>query len=233
MLIDFGLPARRHDLSTYTPICLSCGLVLCNVNLPSFACPHCSSILLTPTTRTTLTIRLDEEISQCLAKENREREIAIEEARRAAGDFPILVAPSPSLAGQPLSLTPRSVNQPHKVLSLNSKTKRATVTSYTKSPTPSRPISRAATDVDPEPVRVPKPPSEVSFVAELDPSRPWADLRGERVAYIPLTKEGTAESGEGSSAGGDKMSRKRKGGKRKENENGMDSSSRDYEAPSA
>lgn len=208
--MDFGPSARNHNLSTYIPICLSCGLVLCNLNIPSFACPHCSSVLLTPITRATLTTRLDEEISQRQAKEEREREIAIEEARKAAGAFPALVAPSPSLANHTSSLAPPAVNQSHKVLSFNSKTKKATVTSYTKSPIPSRPGSCVADDADPEPVRVSRPPREVSFVPKLDPSRPWANLKGERVVYVPRPKAGTAESG---SAGGSKKSRER--GKRK------------------
>jgi len=167
--------------------------------MPYFACPHCFSQILTPPVRTSLTARFEAQISERLAKEEKDREQAIEDARKAAGAFPTLAAGAafPSLDGTGIGqgvVAPRPINQAaqnqtHKVLSLNSITKKATL-SYTKSPVPSRPSSRPISrndDEDPEPVRVPKPPAVVSFVGKLDPMRPWADLKsaGEGVKYTP------------------------------------------------
>jgi hypothetical protein len=79
-------------------------------------------------------------------------------------------------------------NKTHKVLSLNPKTKKVTL-SYTKaavlSPQSSDAHSRPE-DQEPEPVRVSKPPTEVDFVRKLDHTRPWANLKitGDRPKYV-------------------------------------------------
>jgi len=46
--------------------------------MPYSACPHCSSQILTPSFRTSLLARLEARISERLAKEERDREKAIE-----------------------------------------------------------------------------------------------------------------------------------------------------------
>lgn len=178
--------------------------------------------------RTSLTSRLEQQLSEQLAKEERDREQAIEDARKAAGAFPTLgglAAPVP-LSVDAAAFNPRPANQTHKVLSLgNTGTKkgkgRVTVTSYTTTPVPSRPLSRAspAEEVDPEPVRIPKPKDGVPFVGKLDATRPWADLRNnEEVRYIPApTIEGSTRTGE-VKGGPEKRSRRNKGGKGKEND---------------
>jgi hypothetical protein len=195
-----NLLARNHALSSYIPICRGCGLILCELNMPYHACPHCSFQILTPPVRTSLLVRLDAQISERLAKEERDREQAIEDARKAAGAFPTLAA-GVSLSSEGSgtvvggTVAPRPINeaiqnQTHKVLSLNSKTKKVTLSSYTQSLVPSRlpsrPLSRAEDD-EPEPTRVPRPPSEVAFVGKLDNTRPWADLKsaGSGVRYVP------------------------------------------------
>jgi hypothetical protein len=192
--------------------------------------------MLTPSVRTSLTARLEAQISERLAKEEREREQVIEEARKAAGAFPTLAvgaalpsdgngAAGGTLAPRPIN--PTTQNQTHKVISVNSKTKKVTV-SYTKSPAasrpPSRPLSRAQ-DEEPEPVRVPKPTAEVAFVGKLDPTRPWADLKsaGHGVKYVPspaLEREGDEGTGE-SAEGQRRKTRRNRGGKvkRQEKEN--------------
>ncbi|KZT21133.1 hypothetical protein NEOLEDRAFT_1038013, partial [Neolentinus lepideus HHB14362 ss-1] len=82
--------ARVHDLSSYAPICKSCGLVLCSVNLPHFACPHCTAPLLSAPAREALILRLQDQIGAARAREEADRLHAKEEARRAAGAFPPL-----------------------------------------------------------------------------------------------------------------------------------------------
>ncbi|KAJ7686325.1 hypothetical protein B0H17DRAFT_868991, partial [Mycena rosella] len=82
--------ARAHPLSSYSALCRSCGLVLCAINLPQYACPHCTTPLLAPAQRTTLVERLETQIAETLAREAAARERAAEEARRAVGAFPTL-----------------------------------------------------------------------------------------------------------------------------------------------
>ncbi|GBE86181.1 hypothetical protein SCP_0900590 [Sparassis crispa] len=180
--------AQMHVLSPYTPICQNCGLVLCELHLPLYACPHCKSPLLTPAARDGLVTMLETQITDTLAKEQDERERLLQEARVAAGAFPALTAaaapPTDTLSSHP-------TNQTHKILSLNSKTKKVTVSSFT-SPAKSRSASRdcAAKEADKEQARrVPPPPPEVEFVkAAPDPLRPWANLRGTSVTYVPAPK---------------------------------------------
>jgi hypothetical protein len=236
--------AREHKLSPYTPICRSCGLVLCVLNPPQYLCPHCSSSLSPATAPSTsnsstddtasLIARIESEISAQLAKEARDRERRIEEAKRMAGDFPSL-APTPSPSGSGTN-TPRSGSgrpgssasqhhQPHKVLSLNSHTKKVTVrSSATPSPVPSKPSS--STDLhgllmqdanEPLVIRVPPPLSEEAYLAKMEKrvekGRPWMCLKTGGVVYVreekPREKEGE----------GGKRSRRRKG-KGKENGEG-------------
>ncbi|KAJ6485203.1 hypothetical protein DFH09DRAFT_803707, partial [Mycena vulgaris] len=173
--------ARDHSLSTYTALCRTCGLVLCAINLPQYSCPHCAANLITDVQRDALIARLEAQIAETLTKEALLRERAAEEARRAVGAFPTLGNTSlfhPS---------PPAVPQTRTVMSLNSKTKKVTVSSFTSSPasSPSRPASRAES-VEEEPVRVLKPPAEVPFVpaANQDPLRPWRDLAGGGAVYV-------------------------------------------------
>ncbi|KAF9648866.1 hypothetical protein BDM02DRAFT_3143462 [Thelephora ganbajun] len=105
---------RIHPLSNYTPVCHTCGLPLCSVNLPYFPCPHppCRSSLLSSTPDPCrvqiqpLIARIDNEIKDQLKKEEDERTFAAEELRIREGAFPILRAspspsPSPSPGNQP------------------------------------------------------------------------------------------------------------------------------------
>lgn len=160
-------------------------MVLCELNLPQFSCPHCYSQILTATFRAHLLPRLKEQISVHIAKEEEDREREIENARRAAGAFPALTgtdSAAPIATFNPRPSPP--LNQTHKVLSLNHKSRKVTVSSYTVSPTPSRPLSRGEENEE-EPMRIPNQPSDIAFVAKLDHSRPWANLKsGDRVRYI-------------------------------------------------
>ncbi|KAF8195767.1 hypothetical protein K438DRAFT_1826486 [Mycena galopus ATCC 62051] len=203
--------AREHPLSTYSSLCRSCGLVLCEINLPQYNCPHCAASLLTGTQRDALIARLEDQIATTLTKEALLRERAAEEARRAVGAFPTLGnAPRPPPAP--------AVPQTRTVMSLNSKTKKVTVSSFsTPSPSPSRPASRAES-VDEEPVRVRAPPAEVPFAAaaKQDPLRPWRDLSGGGAVYIPPPNLDDDDD----NAKGPNNKRRRNKGKAKENKGG-------------
>ncbi|KIK95284.1 hypothetical protein PAXRUDRAFT_393342 [Paxillus rubicundulus Ve08.2h10] len=188
--------ARQHDLSKYVPLCRQCGLVLCTLNLPYHACPHCGGVLLDAFHHSALIVTLDEDLAKQIAQEGRARQRAIEEARIAAGAFPMLPGSLPPKS----SRTPPPPPHSYKVLSLDSKTKRATVTSYTNTPAPSRPASRAE-DVKEEEQRVPAPSPGISYVKEPpDPSRPWRNVRAGELSYV-AARDGSRTSGHGSGRG--------------------------------
>ena len=177
---------------------MSCGLILCELNLPYYACPHCRAPLLTPPARLSLLQTLEQSISDTLAREEREREELAEEARRAAGAFPTLAAATSGTAG---ALESHPVNQPHKVLSISSKSKAVKVTSYTKR-APS-PVVKAAPKEpkDPEPTRVPRPPAEVPFSSKPPNfDRPWYNTRpgSKPIHYISPPSQQGSQRGEGS-----------------------------------
>lgn len=173
--------ARKHALSSYVTMCRQCGLILCMLNPPYYACPHCASALSDEREREALVGRLERELAEQQAREETARQRAIEEARAAEGAFPMLPG---SQAQIQTSRTPPPTTT-RTVLSLNSGTKRVTVSSYS-TPTPSRPASRGE-DREEEEGRVPGPPGEVSYVKEpLDPSRPWRNVRIGNVMYVPL-----------------------------------------------
>ena len=183
--------------------------------MPYFACPHCLSPILTPSVRSSILTRLESQISERLAKEERDREQAVEEARKAAGAFPTLVAgvsASPTgngPVGGTASPRPMAPNQSHKVLSLNAKTKKVTISSYSQSPVPSRPSSRAEHD-EQEPVRVPKPTAQANSMRSV-----------EGVKYVPapvLERQGHDAVEEASS--GRRRTRRNRGRKDKQQANG-------------
>ncbi|KAF9480383.1 hypothetical protein BDN70DRAFT_920562 [Pholiota conissans] len=178
--------ARLHTLSPYTPLCQSCGLILCSVNLPQYSCPHCGSIMMTPASRESLIAQLDAELASTIAKEIAERERAVEEAQRAVGAFPSLMpSSSPSLA-QPHPQAPPPAKQTHKVMSLTgSNNRRVLVSSYTTTPVQSRPVSRGE-DAEEEPNRVPPPPAKPPCAPRAPSSkRPWENLIDGPVSYQP------------------------------------------------
>ena len=92
---------------------------------------------------------------------------------------------------------------------------------YTKSPIPSHlpshPVSHAEIE-EPEPIRVPKPPTEVVFVRKLDHMRPWANLKNasDGVRYIPVPALEQVESGGAEAGSTGWQTRRNKGGKEKE-----------------
>jgi hypothetical protein len=101
--------------------------------------------------------------------------------------------------------------QAHKVLTLNSKTKKATVSSH---PPPSRPVSRgpSETEANRDPGRVPPPLGAEVVCAKgwVGEERPWENLRAEPVMYVPPARVdvGIQENVEG---GDGNQSRRAKG----------------------
>jgi hypothetical protein len=116
-------------------------------------------------------------------------------------------SPSPT---PPIVAPPQT--QAHKVLSLNSKTKKVTVSSY--SPVSSRPASRGPPEMeaDREPDRIPPPLGAEVVCAKrrVGVERPWENLSGEPVIYMPPARV-DVETQEGVEGGKGNQRRKAKG----------------------
>ncbi len=179
------LAARSHALSPYVPICTSCGLILCELNPPSSGCPFasCGAPLLSPTARSSLITRLESDIEDTIQQEIEEEESKREALKAQEGSFPLL-ANKPS--GQQVQ---KPQPQTYKVLSLNPKTKKATIASYSpRSSAPATPSPSSSVEVLPQgPPRVP-PPAPLQGAAQPDARRPFMDMRNDttiRVTYVP------------------------------------------------
>lgn len=104
------LAARLHPLSTYTPSCSHCGLVLCHLQSPHQPCPSCGHALLTPLGRQRVIDRLRREIVAVEAREEHERLVREQEEQLRAieasggGAFP-------TLPGAPSAATMSSSSQ--------------------------------------------------------------------------------------------------------------------------
>ncbi|KAH9478919.1 hypothetical protein JR316_0009381 [Psilocybe cubensis] len=182
----------------HTRRCCSCGLILCSMNAPYYACPHCTEPLITassssPSTsrsisRDALVVQIEAELESTLAAEQTAREREIEQARIEAGAFPMLrtgsgsgtASPSPAAnrmtaASAPPSRQSQPQSQTHKVMSLTSKPGnargRVVVSSYTTvtTPVPSRPSSRNANMDDLEEGMAPRVPAPVPLSKEVVP----------------------------------------------------------------
>ncbi|KAI0766885.1 hypothetical protein BD413DRAFT_480500 [Trametes elegans] len=183
--------ARMHGLSIYTPICRACGLILCELNLPHHACPHCGAALLTAAAKEGLLGMLDARIAETMAKEEEEWQRQLQAARSAEGAFPTLSAAGTRAGpGAADAQSAHPVNQTHKVLSLDAKTRRVKVASYAP-PAASRAAASAekrAREAEPEYKRVPAPPAEVVCAPAPAGERPWANMRGLNAAYVPPSR---------------------------------------------
>lgn len=141
----------------------------------------------------TLLSTVENELSEILQKEEDERQRIEDERRRREGGFPTLQAAAAAASSTNLAAQGGLPPTQYKVLSLNSKTKKPTVTSFSEKPraTPSssRTASRAESPADLEaglPPRIPPPPDEV-VVEKIPPAvardRPWYNAR-ENVLYV-------------------------------------------------
>ncbi len=134
-----------------------------------------------------------------LQKEADAREAALEEQRQreaeaaGGGSFPILSATAASRYNVNIHTPPRQApSEPRKVLSLNSKTKRVMVSSFSPAAR-SLPVGSVShSDVEEEdefsseavPPRVPLPPDEPSFVSRRGTERRWQNLHTEGYMYV-------------------------------------------------
>src|SRR6266550_1252547 len=183
--------ARDHALSSYTPICRTCGFILCSMNLPQYACPFCSGALLSPQEKSSLVASLEKQIRDILDREEREREKEAQDAKKAAGEFPTLL--NSMKGGQSF---PGGKEAQHKVLSVKSTTTKGGASkivvssrSYSSTPVSSRPASRGPDANKEEPgeqMRVPRPGREPKHADRVvGPGRPWENLLGKSVTYVP------------------------------------------------
>jgi predicted RNA-binding Zn-ribbon protein involved in translation (DUF1610 family) len=210
--------ARVHQLSTYNPLCFSCGLILCNLNLPQYYCPSCTEPVFSASTRDILVPRLEKELADQLALEESNRTQAIDDARRAAGAFPTLSPGSGSdfAAGlgvrqpsttSPGGLRPTAQEAPQpKVLSLTGKT--AKLSTLGKPPAAARPatpsqfhVERAAEErrrkeAEEMGSRIARPAADVVHAPSRPaPERAWENVRtGRTVFYVALPEEPAVEA---------------------------------------
>ncbi|KAF8317079.1 hypothetical protein DL93DRAFT_583917 [Clavulina sp. PMI_390] len=203
--------ARRHHVSRYISLCTHCGLVLCELQHPALPCPSCrSSLFLQPAARPAVIAKITSDLQAVLKSEAdaRERELAEQRDREIAaaggGAFPVLQAS----AGSGASHQP---SQPHKVLSLNSKTKKvmvSTTVTRTVTPPPSGPSAaeRAVEEAELEDVvplqtrqtRVGPPKVMTEHAERAGTERRWEPVRGGGAMYVQppgQPKSGAASGG--------------------------------------
>ena len=192
-MLDAIATGRTHPLSNYTPVCHTCGLPLCFINLPYYLCPHppCRTPLLSSVPDPfrvqiqPLIARIEKQIMDQLDKEESDRIHAAEELRMREGDFPTLKG-SPSSTPSPLpggqspgnrhgdgSLPGRPQNKGYAVMSLTSgkggKKSQVTVASY-RPGNISKSSSSSSLKKDPDEddvVRIPCPPALVEPISAL------------------------------------------------------------------
>ncbi|KAG8714588.1 hypothetical protein FRC09_017460 [Ceratobasidium sp. 395] len=204
-----------HGLSSYTPLCNFCGIILCSLHNPALPCPSCSSPLLPPATRNAVLAQLEQELVTHLSLEAEKRA----EELRLAREFELHQSGGghfPTLNGQP---DPRAIQAqgPRKVLSLNSSTKKATLSTFIAVPSPpsSNPASGRASPVEnriPAPVQAPVTLELTPEMKLLARQRPWVDLQDPTPVYVPLEVTSPPPTEEGITAGpGGGKSKKRRG----------------------
>ena len=181
------ISARVHNLSPYTPICRSCGLILCSINLPHYCCPDCLCPLTTAASRDSLISKLESEVASTIGKEIEDKERAEKDTCRAAGAFPALPSSAPQNKAISGDRTPRS-NQSHKVMSLGGNNKGVLVASYISKPPP---VNSKPETVDEEPERVLPPPPPPLTNRKPTPNRPFENLIHGSVGYQlnPMTSD--------------------------------------------
>ena len=206
---------------------MNCGLVLCQLQHPALPCPSCrSSLFLQPSTRTSVRARLSAELEAVLKAEEAARETERAESQQRAieaaggGAFPVL-QPSSVSALSPLA------SQPHKVLSLNSKTRKVTLSTASRTNTPPASSGPSAAELaaDEEELEdvvsreerkssVPPPRAITEHAQRKGTERRWEPLRGNGAVYVPPPRKPTGDNENVHSGSG----RKRKNGKNKASE---------------
>ncbi|ORX39792.1 hypothetical protein BD324DRAFT_234906 [Kockovaella imperatae] len=229
--------ARNHPLSSYTPICQHCGLVVCSLHSVYLPCPSCQNLLFSPAQLARILLTIEMDIKTQLAIEKAERD-AIERERQerlvaesGGGAFPTLNGGPPRPTPVPAALPA----QERRVLTLG-KGKggkgrgRATLTTTTIRPiaspstTPGEPVTPPPDDIYPRPrsppldiVRVAKELGRVMQWREEE-DRPWGKLKADKgggapLAYVELPIEHFIE---------DHVEGRRKAAKKKKEGRGVD-----------
>ena len=141
----FAPPIRRlclcqgakHPLAEHMPLCMACGLILCSALRPVpvspySACPSCNAQpIVPPHTRTQLLNQLLEKREQ-LVQEQQEQE-AERKAELARNRY--AETPFPTLQGTPAPTEPATTAKRNRVLHLDMKTHKVTVTRRKEKPT--------------------------------------------------------------------------------------------------
>lgn len=179
--------AQEHKIAPYAPLCMSCGMILCELNQPYRVCPFksCGQPLLTAQGRAALIESLNAKVAMTILEEENMRRKEEEERRRAAGAFPQL-GPTNSHPSVPAAKS--SPAAPHKVLSLTGKGAVLTTTRKTVPASPAQPV-KADTTVPIHRVP-PPPPQELIRGPSNNAVGGWQSLRMERMMYVqPQTEQ--------------------------------------------
>ena len=209
---------------------------MCELQPPSASCPSCHSPILSGTDRAALISQLEDERFDIIRREEEKKEeerqevLRQEEIRAGGGGFPTLlgttVKGSQSGASTPRGSSGRQTpvnpkdDVPRKVLSLNSKTKKITVSKYTPQPPPAVLVQPPKPTAEEEREKermmpIPRPSDEVEIIGKPpDPQRKWMNLREEGITYVPL-RPVQVEIAQGETADGEEKKRKRRRGKGK------------------
>ncbi|WVF72285.1 hypothetical protein IAT40_007097 [Kwoniella sp. CBS 6097] len=175
--------ARVHTLSSYTPLCQSCGLIICSLHPAHLPCPSCAHPISTPAQLARLILRLEVEIENQLAKEERQRQEAERErlARLAAeaggGAFPTLNGRTPTPNSTASASAAAGAAAARKVISIGGggagkgKGKgKSTITTTTYKPSPS-PSNGNGTPASKSRANTP-PPSDIMPRLRYNPINP-------------------------------------------------------------
>lgn len=208
--------ARVHPLSTYTPQCSSCGLILCSLQPAHAPCPSCMRPTLSPPALARLIQRVEGDVAAQLSHEQDERDETERKRKErlliasGGGAFPTLPGGAPRAPASAADAARRvlTINKPAKGKGRTT----VTATTYTSTPASSKPKAKEPeTPVDDSVPRPRSPPLDEKRVdKELakalawrdENDRPWADpkaeRRGEMWDYIPpLVIELAGEEGTG------------------------------------
>lgn len=199
---------------------MNCGLVLCSLQHPVLPCPSCRlSLLSQPSTQFALAAKLYVELDKVLQQEAEARESErLENLQReleaaGGGAFPVLHPSAQS--------NHEARNEPRKVLSLNTKTKKATITTFSRATIPQSAAEAASTVNDEDDLadvishaerktRVPPPKVAPDHAERTGTERRWEPLKGGGAMYVqPPRVVQVGDSNSGTSS----RRKKGKGGK--------------------
>ena len=169
--------ARKHQPSEYTPLCTTCGLIICTLHSPYIPCPSCTSPLIDAATRTALIVLVEERRELTLKEEAAARARAAEELRLAEGAFP-------ALGGGGAGAGAGAGGAKGGVLGLDGRLKRGGKETYRVAPG-----VEVGDDADDALGRVPPPKSlrEVEYLrVPRGPATRWSVSKDDGAKYVPV-----------------------------------------------